>query len=205
MARFLVGNGVFVIAMDMRRFGIVGAVAAVLLLLLGFYWLGGRAGEDSGSFGPSVRDPDVDVTMSGVEMRLGQEGRTLWVLKAISAEYDQQEQLVLLNTPSIIKHLSNQDLPIMVDAPVGEVDQSSNDIRLWSGVHMEYGPTYLNSQEAVYIQVDETIYLHGDVLLDRHGMQLRAPRGDVDLTTWVVNAEGGVEVIIAKDRLSPTF
>jgi lipopolysaccharide assembly outer membrane protein LptD (OstA) len=191
--------------MDMRRIGLIAIVGAVLLLMLGFYWLGDRPVQEYGQMGPSGRDADVDVSMSGVEMRLGQEGRTLWVLKAISAAYDQDEQLVLLNTPSIIKHLSNQDLPILVDAPLGEVDQESNDIRLWSGVHMEYGPTYLNSDEAVYIQVDETVYLHGDVLLDRQGMQLRAPKADVDLTTWVVNAEGGVEVVIAKDSLRNVF
>lgn len=173
-----------------------------MLLLLGLYWLGGKAAQEYGEVRPISQDADVDVTMSGVEMRLGQEGRTLWVLKAVSATYDQQDQLVLLNSPSIIKHLSNQDLPIMVDAPLGEVDQGSNDIRLWSGVHMEYGSTYLSSDEAVYIQVDETIYLYGDVLVDRQGMQLRAPKGDVDLNTWVVNAEGGVEVVIAKDSLA---
>lgn len=188
----------------MRRFTISAIVGGVLLVFLGLYWLGGESVQEFSQVSLS-NDEDVDVTMSGVEMRLGQEGRTLWVLKAISASYHQDEQLVLLDTPSIIKHLSNKEIPIMVDAPRGEMDQGSNDIRLWDGVHMEYGPTYLNSEEAVYIQVDETIYLYGDVLLDRQGMQLRAPRGDVDLTTWVVNAEGGVEVTIAKDRLTSTF
>lgn len=172
-----------------------------MLLLLALYVLGGKATREYGEVRPASHHADVDVTMSGVEMRLGQEGRTLWVLKAASAAYDQKDQLVLLHSPSIIKHLSNQDLPIMVDAPLGEVDQGSNDIRLWSGVRMEYGQTNLNADEAVYIQVDETIYLYGDVQLDRQGMQLRAPRGDVDLATWVVNAEGGVEVIITMDGL----
>ncbi|HDQ40263.1 MAG TPA: hypothetical protein ENN39_04450 [Desulfonatronum sp.] len=191
--------------MDMRRIKVVGIAGVVLLLLTGFYWLGGRTAHKYDQVGLTDKDMDVDVSMSGVEMRLGQEGRTLWILKAVSAAYDQGAQLVLLNAPSIIKHLSNQDLPILVDAPLGEVDQDSNDIRLWSGVHMEYGPTYLNSDEAIYVQVDETIYLYGDLLLDRQGLQLRAPKGDVDLTTWIVNAEGGVEVIIAGDSLGKAF
>jgi len=200
----LIGNGVQN-NMDMRRIKVVGIAGVVLLLLTGFYWLGGRTAHKYDQVGLTDKDMDVDVSMSGVEMRLGQEGRTLWILKAVSAAYDQGAQLVLLNAPSIIKHLSNQDLPILVDAPLGEVDQDSNDIRLWSGVHMEYGPTYLNSDEAIYVQVDETIYLYGDLLLDRQGLQLRAPKGDVDLTTWIVNAEGGVEVIIAGDSLGKAF
>lgn len=186
----------------MRR---IGVASAVILLLFGFYLLGERTTQDYPKVGLSREDAGVDVTMSGVEMRLGQEGRTLWVLKAVSAAYDQREQLVLLNAPSIIKNLSAEDLPILVDAPLGEVDQGSNNIRLWSGVHVEYGPTYLTSDEAMYVQVDETIYLYGNVLLHRQGMQLQAPKGDVDLTTWVVNAEGGVEVIIAKDGLTKKF
>lgn len=200
----MIGNGVQN-NMDMRRIKVVGIAGVVLLLLTGFYWLGGRTAHKYDQVGLTDKDMDVDVSMSGVEMRLGQEGRTLWILKAVSAAYDQGAQLVLLNAPSIIKHLSNQDLPILVDAPLGEVDQDSNDIRLWSGVHMEYGPTYLNSDEAIYVQVDETIYLYGDLLLDRQGLQLRAPKGDVDLTTWIVNAEGGVEVIIAGDSLGKAF
>jgi len=190
----------------MRRFNIIGIVGVVgvvgVAFLFGLYWLWGKATREYGEVRPISRDADADVTMSGVEMRLGQESRILWALKASFAAYDQEGQLVLLNSPSIIKHLSNQDLPIMVNAPLGEVDQGSNDIRLWSGVHMEYGPTSLNSDEAVYIQAEETIYLYGNILLDRQGMQLRAPKGDVDLNTWVVNAEGGVEVVIAKDSLA---
>jgi LPS export ABC transporter protein LptC len=189
----------------MRRFKIIGIVGVSLLFLLGLYWLWGDAAQEGGAARPLSREMNADVALDGVEMRLGQAGRTLWELKAISATYNQEKQLVLLNAPSIVKHLSKQDLPIQVDAPQGEVNQSSNDIRLWSGVHMQYGPMSLTSDEAVYIQVDETIYLHGDVLLNRQGMQLRAPKGNVHLPTWVVNATGGVEVIIAKDRLTGSF
>jgi len=189
----------------MRRFKIIGIVGVALLFLLGLYWLGGKATREYGEVRPISQDADVDVTMGGVEMRLGQEGRTLWVLKAVSAAYDQEDQLVLLNSPLVIKHLPDQDLPIMVNAPLGEVDQGSNDIRLWSGVQMEYGPMTLNSDEVVYLHVDEMIHLYGNVLLDYQGMQLRAPKGDMDLITRVVNAEGGVEVVIAKDRLTESF
>jgi LPS export ABC transporter protein LptC len=189
----------------MRRFKIIGIVGVTLLSLLGLYWLWGNAAQEDGAVRPFSREMKVDVAMDGVEMRLGQAGRTLWELKAVSATYNQEDQLVLLNAPSISKHLSNQDLPILVDAPLGEVDQGSNNIRLWSGVRMEYGPISLTSDEAVYVQVDETIYLRGDILLDRQGMQLRAPKGSMNLSTGVVNATGGVEVIIAKDRLTGSF
>lgn len=183
----------------MRRATIAGGV---FLLLLGVYFFTGDSGQERRTVEPMADDVDVDVSMSGVEMRLGQEGRTLWTLRAHSASYDQGEQVVLLNTPSIIKNLDGRDIPIIVNAPLGEVDQASNDIRLWSGVHMEYGPTYLNSREAIFVQVDETIFLHGDIFLDRQGLQLRSERGDVDLHTWVVNAEGGVEVVIAGDGMA---
>ncbi len=183
----------------MRRKVIAGAV---ILFVLGLYVFSGESPEERRTVGPIAGDADVDVSMSGVEMRLGQEGRTLWTLRALSASYDQGQQMVLLNSPSIIKSLDGRDIPIIVSAPLGEVDQASSDIRLWSGVHMEYGPTYLNSDEAVFVQVDETIFLHGDILLDRQGLQLRSQRGDVDLQTWVVNAEGGVEVLIAKDSFT---
>ncbi|WP_052813205.1 LPS export ABC transporter periplasmic protein LptC [Desulfonatronum thioautotrophicum] len=171
----------------------------ILLLLLGVSVFFGESGQEQRTLDHLAENADVDVSMSGVEMRLGQEGRTLWTLRARSASYDQGQQMVLLNAPSIIKNLDGRDIPIIVNAPLGEVDQATNDIRLWSGVHMEYGPTYLNSREAIFIQVDETIFLHGDIFLDRQGLQLRSERGDVDLHTWVVNAEGGVEVIIAND------
>ena len=181
------------------------AIAAGLgLLLLVFYLFSGGSKEEQRStvsLSPMPEHGNVDVSMSGVEMRLGQEGQTLWTLRAQSASYDQGQQTVLLNAPSIIKSLDGRDIPVIVNAPLGEVDQATSDIRLWSGVHMEYGPTYLNSQEAIFIQVDETIFMYGNILLDRQGLQMRSARGDVDLNTWVVNAEGGVEVVIAKQSL----
>ncbi len=183
----------------MRRKVIAGAL---ILFVLGLYFFSGDAPEERRTVGPMAGEGDTDVSMSGVEMRLGQEGRTLWTLRALSASYDQGQQMVLLNAPTIVKSLDGRDIPVIVSAPLGEVDQATSDIRLWSGVHMEYGPTYLNSEEAVFIQMDETIFLHGDILLDRQGLQLRSKRGDVDLHTWVVNAEGGVEVIIAKDNFT---
>ncbi len=174
----------------------------VILLAVGFFLFSGGSGQERRTVGPLPGNVDVDVSMSGVEMRLGQEGRTLWTLKAHSASYDQGQQMVMLKSPSISKNLAGRDIPVIVNAPLGEVDQASNDIRLWSGVHMEYGPTYLNSREAIFVQVDDTIFLSGDILLDRQGLQLRSEKGDVDLTTWVVNAEGGVEVIIAKNNFT---
>ncbi len=182
----------------MRRKAIAGAL--ILFFFVGLYFFSGDAPEERRTVGPIVGEADTDVSMSGVEMRLGQEGRTLWTLRALSASYDQGQQVVLLSSPNIVKSLDGRDIPVIVSAPLGEVDQATSDIRLWSGVHMEHGPTYLNSDEAVFVQVDETIFLYGDILLDRQGLQLRSKRGDVDLHTWVVNAEGGVEVIIAKDN-----
>ncbi|PTN35010.1 hypothetical protein [Desulfonatronum sp. SC1] len=183
----------------MRRKAIAGAL---ILFLLGLYFFPGDAPVERRTVGPISGAADTDVSMSGVEMRLGQEGRTLWTLRALSASYDQGQQMVLLNAPTIVKSLGGRDIPVIVSAPLGEVDQATSDIRLWSGVHMEHGPTYLNSDEAVFVQIDETIFLHGDILLDRQGLQLRSQRGDVDLHTWVVNAEGGVEVVIAKDSFT---
>lgn len=180
----------------MRRKVIAGVL---ILFVLGLYFFSGGSPVEQRTVGPIAGDADMDVSMSGVEMRLGQEGRTLWTLRAVSASYDQGQQMVLLNSPTIVKSLDGRDIPVVVSAPLGEVDQATSYIRLWSGVHMEHGPTYLNSDEAVFVQIDETIFLHGDILLDRQGLQLRSQRGDVDLNTWVVNAEGGVEVIIAKD------
>ncbi|GAB6057009.1 LPS export ABC transporter periplasmic protein LptC [Desulfonatronum parangueonense] len=177
-------------------------IGIVCLLVVFFFVFSRNSEQERRTIGPMAEDVDVDVSMSGVEMRLGQQGRMLWTLKAHSASYDQGQQVVLLNSPYITKNLVGKDVPVIVNAPLGEVDQASSDIRLWSGVHMEYGPTYLNSREAIFVQVDDTIFLSGDILLDRQGLQLRSEKGDVDLTTWVVNAEGGVEVIIAKNNFA---
>ena len=189
----------------MQRLGILGIASVAVFLVLLAMLVGGRQAREDADAVPAGADAGVDVTMSGVEMRLGRDGRTLWVLKALFATYDQGEQLVLLSEPWFIKNFSDGDVPILVEAPLGQVDQGSNDIRLWSGVRMEYGATNLRSQEAVYIQVDETIYLAGDVFLDRGGLEVRAPKGDVDLATLVVNAEGGVEVVISGEAMDESL
>lgn len=186
----------------MRRNGII---ALFIIVIFGIYWFSGESETQEQE--PQMVDEadDADVSMSGVEMRLGQEGRTLWTLNAMSASYDQGQQVVRLQHPIITKNLADNEQPVIVTAPLGEVDQASNDIRLWSGVHVEYGPTYLNADQAIFVQVDDTIYLSEDILLDRQGMQLRSTKGDVDLTTWVVNAEGGVEVLIVKNSFTQGF
>jgi len=186
----------------MRRNGII---VLLIIVILGIYWFSGKPETPEQESQMMDEADEADVSMSGVEMRLGQEGRTLWTLNALSASYDQGQQVVRLQHPVITKNLADNEQPVIVTAPLGEVDQASNDIRLWSGVHVEYGPTYLNADQAIFVQVDDTIYLSEDILLDRQGMQLRSTKGDVDLTTWVVNAEGGVEVLIVKNSFTQGF
>lgn len=145
----------------------------------------------------AVEGLEVDVSMQGVELSRGAEGRTEWRLKADGARYMQDSGLAQVDNPRIVYYLNSSgndsgNATVEVTAAHGEVDQESGAARLWPDVDIVTDETHITAERLDYDSAARTIVLEGTVRMVRPGLALTAPRATMDLRTNEILAEGGV-------------
>lgn len=141
-------------------------------------------------------DVDVDVSLHGVELSRGAEGRTEWRMKADAAHYAQDTGIVAVDNPRILYYLKDDGGEIAVNATSGEVDQESGNASLWPDVDIVSGPNRARAARLDYSSAERRIVLTGDVRLERPDMTLDAPRVVLHLDTNDVDADGGVQSVL---------
>jgi len=148
----------------------------------------------------AVEDLQVDVSMQGVELSRGAEGRTEWRLVADGARYAQDTGLAQVDNPRIVYYLGetggeaggDDQRIVEVNATSGEVDQESGGARLWPDVAITSGSTLVLAERLDYDGAQRSIVLTGTVRMMRPGLSLVAPKVTMDLKTSDIFAEGGV-------------
>jgi len=141
-------------------------------------------------------DVDVDVSLRGVELSRGADGRTEWRLKADGAHYAQDTGVVAVDNPRIVYYLNDGTGEVAVNATSGEVNQASGDASLWPDVDIVSGPNRALAERLDYHSADRQLVLTGTVRLSRPDMTLDAPRVVLDLDTNDIHADGGIESVL---------
>jgi len=142
-----------------------------------------------------LEEVDVDVSLRGVELSRGLDGRTEWRLKADAAHYAQDTGIVAVDNPRIVYYLGD-GTSVAVNATSGEVNQASGDASLWPDVDIASGPSRARAERLDYRSADRSIVLTGAVRLWRDDMELEAPRAVLNLETNGVEADGGVRSVL---------
>lgn len=177
-------------------------ILAVVLLAAGYVaWSLFSARQAVEEAADAVGDVDVDVSMQGVELSRGAEGRAEWRLKAEGADYLQDEGLVRVDNPRIVYYLEDGGDEVVVTAKSGELNQETDTARLWPDVTIFSGPTTVTADRLDYAGADRDIVLTGDVRIDRPGMVMTAPDVRLDLKTNDISASGGVRAELATGTL----
>ncbi len=145
---------------------------------------------------PSIKNLDVDLSLKGVTLSQGKDGKKLWNLNATGASYAENGDELTLSEPIIVYWGEEGGKPMQVRAPKGQVWQKEDRARMWDGVHGAQGQYVMRSQTLDYVGQDRTLVLGGTVELTGESM-----RGSSDTLTYFLDtgdflAQGNVQVIM---------
>jgi len=144
----------------------------------------------------SLKNLDVDLSLKGVSLSQGKDGKKLWNLNATGADYAENGDELTLSDPVIVYWGKEGDEPIEVRAPKGQVWQKEDRARMWDGVNGTHGQYVMRSQTLDYAGRDRTLVLGGTVELTGESMRGRSDTLTYFLDTGDFLAQGDVQVIM---------
>ena len=173
---------------------LVGLLA--LVVLAGIAMLGKRLLWPERLDNPSIRNLDVDLSLKGVNLSQGKDGKKLWNLNATGADYSENGDELTLTAPVIVYWGEEGGEPIEVRAPRGQVWQKEDRARMWDGVNATHGQYRMRAQTLDYTGRERILVLNGTVDLAGDTMQGRADSVTYFLDSGDFLALGDVQVIL---------
>ena len=127
----------------------------------------------------SLRDLEVDLSLQGVTLSQGKDGKKLWNLNATGAIYAEEGDELTLADPVIVYWGEQGGEPIEVRAPRGQVWQKEDRARMWDGVNGVQGQYVMRSETLDYTGQNRTLVLGGTVELTGESMQGSSESGNL--------------------------
>lgn len=149
-----------------------------------------------------ARIDGADIVAEDIELAQGQSGRIDWKIAAKSARYDQEEKVVSIEMPQLVAYVGDDRDEVFVRAMNGEVDQESDNFRLWESVDGRYGMFAVSADEFDYIGAMDKVYLKGEVIIYRPDISVTAKAIEIDVKTKELLAAGGVKAILTPSALT---
>lgn len=171
---------------------LLAAVGIVLLAGLGY--VGKQLIWPDRLKSTAVRSLDVDLSLQGVNLSQGKDGRKLWNLNATSAEYTEARDSLTLTQPAIVYWRANNEPPLHVSAPHGQVWQKADRARMWDGVNATTGRYHLRSETLDYTGAQRSLVLNGTVEFSGDTVHGQAESLTYFLDTGDIAAQGHVQV-----------
>lgn len=113
----------------------------------------------------TVQQLDVDLSLKGVELSHGRDGKKLWNLKAAKAAYAEATDELTLTAPEIVYWGEGVEPPMQVMAPKGQVWQKEDRARMWEGVNGTRGEYSMRADSLDYAGTKREVLLTGNVQL----------------------------------------
>ena len=172
------------------------AAIAIVLLLAGAVALGKHILWPERLDTPAIQQLDVDVSLKGVELSQGRDGKKLWNLKATGASYAEATDELTLAAPVITYWGEGEEPPMQVMAPKGQVWQKEDRARMWGGVNGTRGEYSMRANNLDYAGVKREVLLTGDVHLVGEAMRAGSDTLTYFLESGDFLAQGHVLVIM---------
>ncbi|MFO8032902.1 MAG: LPS export ABC transporter periplasmic protein LptC [Desulfohalobiaceae bacterium] len=161
---------------------VAGAVALV-------FWLGQEEpGQDI------LREIEVTVSVQGLELEHGANGKRAWRLTAPSSEYNQEEAVFYLQEPSLEFFSSQQEDPLVVQASQGRFDQDRQSASFTRGVQANYQDMVLQAEAMQYVQELGWIVFQGPISAWHPSMQVLGSQARFEVQEERVLFLGQVQV-----------
>ncbi|WP_319760734.1 LPS export ABC transporter periplasmic protein LptC [Maridesulfovibrio sp.] len=142
-----------------------------------------------------------DISAEEIELIQGTGGDIEWVLRAGSADYDQEKGLVIADKPRVTYYLGRDRKEVFVSALHGEVSQKGHGLKLWDHVEGNYGDMGLVADRLDFKPKDNLLFLEGNVKVQSPSVYITSNRVKVDLITREIMIEDGMEALISPDMV----
>lgn len=189
-------------------------VGLVLYLILGLVigvCAGTLLGKKYGTFPHMAREAvenpllsnknQSDISAEEIELIQGTGGDIEWILRAGSADYDQEKGLVIADKPRVTYYLGRDRKEVFVSALHGEVSQKGEGLKLWDNVKGHYGDMGLVADRLDFKPKDYLLFLEGNVKVQSPSVYITSNRVKVDLVTREIMIEDGMEALISPDMV----
>jgi len=151
---------------------------------------------------PLVADENQsDISAEEIELIQGTGGDIEWILRAGSADYDQEEGLVKADKPRVTYYLGRDRKEVFVSALHGEVSQKGKGLKLWDNVKGNYGDMGLVADRLDFKPKENLLFLEGNVKVQSPAVYITSNRVKVDLVTREIMIEDGMEALISPDMV----
>ena len=167
-----------------------------LLLLAGLGVLGGYLLWPDRPAPDIARDIDVDLSLKGVNLSQGKDGKKLWNLSAAGANYAEAGDELTLTDPVITYWGEEGGEQVEVMAPRGQVWQKEDRARMWDGVNATRGEYRMRADTLDYTGGNRTLVLSGNIDISSDSMQGRSDALTYFLDTGDILARGNVQVTL---------
>lgn len=173
------------------------AVAILAVLAAGSYaaWRFSGLGKAAREVAKAAKDTKVDVSVQGLTLSQGKEGKLSWTLSAQRAEYLQEQGRIRVYNPRLVYYAEDRDgkrHEVVVSAPQGEVDQEKEVADLGPAVRIDSNNSTIQADALHYAGAGRTLRLSGHVSLLHRSLSMNATEVVLDLTTNEITARGGV-------------
>ena len=139
---------------------------------------------------------DVELSLEGVELSQGRDGRKLWSLRAAGADYADAGKELSLNAPVITYWGEDEDIPVQVAASKGQVWQKEDRARMWDGVNATRGEYLMHAETLDYLGAERKLAMAGGVDLAGRNMQVRSDAMTYFLESDEILATGNVRMLL---------
>ncbi len=139
-----------------------------------------------------LKDVSVDLSLEGVTLRQGKDGRLLWTLNATSADYQKDKGFVVLSNPKILYFQDDKPDPLYVEGDHGKVDQKNDQAFIWSNVTVRYQDALLTAARLHYDGIKRLLMFDENIVMVRGDMRLMADAAELDLKDEHLLARGNV-------------
>lgn len=176
----------------MKRFMLAVATVA---LLVGLFALGKHVLWPDQVVNDIPKNLDVDLSLEGVTLSQGRDGKKLWSLHAKGANYAEDKDDLTLAAP-VITYWGDDDIPIQAMSPHGQVWQKEDKARMWGGVNVTRDTYKMRSETLDYLGPERKFVLSGNVELHGQTIQARSNVMTYLLESGDVVATGDVQVTL---------
>ena len=172
------------------------AIILALLILAGIAVLGWRMLWPERLTPDIARNVDVDLSLKGVNLSQGKDGKKLWNLSAAGANYAEAGDELTLTDPVITYWGEEGGEHVEVMAPRGQVWQKEDRARMWDGVNATRGEYRMRADTLDYTGGNRTLVLSGNIDISSDSMQGRSDALTYFLDTGDILARGNVQVTL---------
>ena len=143
----------------------------------------------------SAQNSGIDLVIKSFLLSQGEDGSTLWRLKAISGKMHKESDMILIDQPALVYYLPPDNKELFVSSDRGEVIQAKKHIRFLENVLLTHNNSTITSDELIYNGNTRTMTIPRGGVLEGPKMSGRADKMIWNLATRTLECIGSVETV----------